>query len=568
MQPLHQATLTQPLQCNIHAAITMRFAAHSFKKRIELRTQEQPLVAKHIGGTIRDRNDPSRTRRTDEVPFIAGCSHFTRKNTRFRAPASSPKHSPCNIHAAITMRFAAHSFKKRIELRTQEQPLVAKHIGGTIRDRNDPSRTRRTDEVPFIAGCSHFTRKNTRFRAPASSPKHSPCNIHAAITMRFAAHSFKKRIGTQEQPLVAKHIGGTIRDRNDPSRTRRTDELPFIVACSHFTRKNTRFRAPASSPKHSPCNIHAAITMRFAAHSFKKRIELRTQEQPLVAKHIGGTIRDRNDPSRTRRTDELPFIAGCSHFTRKNTRFRAPASSPKHSPCNIHAAITMRFAAHSFKKRIELRTQEQPLVAKHIGGTIRDRNDPSRTRRTDEVPFITGCSHFTRKNTRFRAPASSPKHSPCNIHAAITMRFAARSFKKRIELRTQEQPLVAKHIGGTIRDRNDPSRTRRTDEVPFIAGCSHFTRKNTRFRAPASSPKHSPCNIHAAITMRFAAHSFKKRTTHTGTTTRCKTHRRNNSRQKRPQPHPSHRRATFHRRLQPLYTEKHKVSCSSFLPKT
>ena len=57
------------------------------------------------------------------------------------------------------------------------------------------------------------------------------------------------------------------------------------------------------------------------------------------------------------------------------------------------------------------------------------------------------------------------------------------------------------------------------------------------------------------------------RTTHTGTTTRCKTHRRNNSRMKRPQPHPPHRRGTFHRRLQPLYTEKHKVSCSGFLPK-
>ena len=56
------------------------------------------------------------------------------------------------------------------------------------------------------------------------------------------------------------------------------------------------------------------------------------------------------------------------------------------------------------------------------------------------------------------------------------------------------------------------------------------------------------------------------RTTHTGTTTRCKTHRRNNSRQKRPQPHPPHTRGTFHRRLQPLYTEKHKVSCSGFLP--
>ena len=393
---------------------------------------------------------------------------------------------------------------------------------------------------------------------------------------------------TQTQPLVAKHIGGTIRAQNDRSRTRRTHEVPFIVACSHFTRKNTRFRAPASSPKHSPCNIHAAITLRFAAsrgkpapiyargnikwrqwssHSiaicnqrFKNRIELRTQTQRLVAKHIGGTIRAQNDRSRTRRTDEVPFIAGCSHFTRKNTRFGAPASSPKHSPCNIHAAITMRFAtsrgkpapiyargnikwrqwsSHSnaicnqrFKNRIELRTQTQPLVAKHIGGTIRAQNDRSRTRRTDEVPFIVGCSHFTRKNTRFGAPASSPKHSPCNIHAAITMRFATsrgkpapiyargnikwrqwsshsnaicnQRFKNRIELRTQTQPLVAKHIGGTIRAQNDRSRTRRTHEVPFIAGCSHFTRKNTRFRAPASSPKQSPCNIHAAIPMRSA----------------------------------------------------------------
>ena len=38
------------------------------------------------------------------------------------------------------------------------------------------------------------------------------------------------------------------------------------------------------------------------------------------------------------------------------------------------------------------------------------------------------------------------------------------------------------------------------------------------------------------------------------------------SRMKRPQPHPPHTRGTLHRRLQPLSTEKHKVSCSGFLP--
>ena len=40
------------------------------------------------------------------------------------------------------------------------------------------------------------------------------------------------------------------------------------------------------------------------------------------------------------------------------------------------------------------------------------------------------------------------------------------------------------------------------------------------------------------------------------------------SRMKRPQPQPTHTRGTFHRRLQPLHTEKQKVWCSGFLPKT
>ena len=190
-----------------------------FKNRIELRTDTTTRCKTHRRNRSRQKRPqphPPHTRGT----FIAGCNHFTRKNTRFRAPASSPKHSPCNIHAAITLRFAAsrgkpapiyargnirwrqscsHSnaicnqrFKNRIELRTQTQPLVAKHIEGTDRDRNDPSRTRRTHEVPFIAGCNHFTRKNTRFRAPASSPQHTACNIHAAIPMRSATTASSK----------------------------------------------------------------------------------------------------------------------------------------------------------------------------------------------------------------------------------------------------------------------------------------------------------------------------------------------------------------------------------------
>ena len=242
----------------------MRSCNQRLKNRIELRTQEQPLVAKHIGGTIRAWNDPSRTRRTDEVPFIAGCSHFTWKNTRFRAPASSPKHSPCNIHAAIPMRSCNQRFKNRIDLRTQEQPLVAKHIGGTIRAWNDPSRTRRTDEVPFIAGCSHFTRKNTRFRAPASSPKHSPCNIHAAITMRSASTDSKT-------PYSYAHTStpkAAWSHRYNAAKKKRPSSLPFFTT-------SLRHQSPSSSlpfvttslRHHSPSSSLPFVTTSLRHHS-------------------------------------------------------------------------------------------------------------------------------------------------------------------------------------------------------------------------------------------------------------------------------------------------------------
>ena len=179
---------------------------------------------------------------------------------------------------------------------------------------------------------------------------------------------------------LQKHVA--IRDRNDRSRTRRTHEVPFIVACSHFTRKNTRFRAPASSPKHSPCNIHAAITMRFAAHSCKKRMELRTQEQPLFAKHIGGTIRDRNDrpphtPSHTRGTFHRrlqPFYTEkhkvlCSGFFLENIAY-----------ATFMQPLQCVSPAHSCKKRIELRTLEQPLVAET------HRRNNSRQKRPQPAP--------------------------------------------------------------------------------------------------------------------------------------------------------------------------------------
>ena len=223
----------------------------------------------------------------------------------------------------------------------------------------------------------------------------------------------------------------------------------------------------------------------------------------------------------------------------------------------------------SFQCDLQTQTQEMhrttytgtSSIAKHIEGTKRPQPHPPHRRGTFHrrlQPLYTekhkvSCSGFL--------PTTKPMQHSCSHSNAI----CKHKLKKRIELRTQEHPVLQ----NTLKERNGPSRTRRTDEVPFIAGCSHFTRKNPRFRTPASSPTQSPCNIMQPFQCDLPPQCQEThRTTHTGTTTCCKTHRRNNSRQKRPQPQPPHRQGTFHRRLQPPYTEKHKVSCSSFLPNT
>ena len=124
-----QGTLMQPDNAFSSISWKSRMSRHTSQQNVTtimwtFRCDLQPQIPKHpiltyaqthlkqleATVTVRQKKrqtDRSRTRRTHEVPFIADRSHFTWKNTRFRAPASSPAQAPCNVHAAITMHFAA-----------------------------------------------------------------------------------------------------------------------------------------------------------------------------------------------------------------------------------------------------------------------------------------------------------------------------------------------------------------------------------------------------------------------------------------------------------------------------
>ena len=311
-----------------------------------------------------------------------------------------------------------------------------------------------------------------------------------------------------------------------------------------------RFATSASKPasldahgntkRQRSCSHYTAICNQ----RVKKRKELRTHEQPLIAiaEHRGGTdsrpVRPQPHPPHTRGT----FHRRPEPLYTEKRKVSCPGFPPKRSPCNIHAAITMRFAtsaskpasldAHGntkrqrscshytaicnqrVKKRKELRTHEQPLIAEHRGGT-----DSRPVRPQPHPPHTRGTFHrrpeplYTEKR-KVSCPGFPPKRSPCNIHAAITMRFATSASK----------PASLDAHGNTKRQRS----------------CSHYT---------------AICNQRVKKRKELRTHEQPLIAEHRGGT---------DSRPVRPQPHPPHTRGTFHRRPEPLYTEKRKVSCPGF----
>ena len=106
---------------------------------------------------------------------------------------------------------------------------------------------------------------------------------------------------------------------------------------------------------------------------------------------------------------------------------------------------------------------------------------------------------------------------------------------------------------------------------PLQRGSQHQL-ANLHLSTHRTTPEHQMTRSHAAIPMRSAIGDSKTsyNYAHASTPKAASSHRYTAAKKttNRPQPHPSHTRGTFHRRLQPLYTEKHKVSCCGFLPNT
>ena len=285
--------------------------------------------------------------------------------------------------------------------------------------------------------------------------------------------------------IVAKHIEGTKRPQPHPPHRRGTFHRrlqPLYtekhkVSCSGFL--------PTTKPMQHSCSHSNTI----CKHKLKKRIELRTQEHPVLQ----NTLRNETTPAapaaQTRYLSSSP--AATLHGKIQGFAHRLPPHNKAHVTfmqlfqCDLHTQIqethrTTYTGTSSVAKHIEGTKRPQPHPP-HRRGTFHRRLQPLYTEKRK-----VSCSGFL--------PITKPMQHSCSHSNAI----CKHKLKKHIELRTQEHPVLQ----NTLKERNDSSRTRRTDEVPFIVACSHFTRKNTKFRAPSSSPQYS--NIHVAIPMRSA----------------------------------------------------------------
>ena len=195
---------------------------------------------------------------------------------------------------------------------------------------------------------------------PAHTQAH-PKQLEATVTMRQKKRQTDPAAATAAQTrYLSSSPAATLHGKTQGFVLRLPPQnIAHATSCSHYnavrsinSQTCTYLRTEQHQNTRTPDDkSHAAIPMRSASTDSKHPITTHTQAHP---KQLEATVTMRQkkrqtDPSRNRRTDEVPFIVGCSHITRKNARFRAPASSPKHSPCNIHATSIIRFAASRSK---------------------------------------------------------------------------------------------------------------------------------------------------------------------------------------------------------------------------
>ena len=183
MQPRHQATLTQPFQCDPQPQIQ---DTH--------RTTQTETHPKQLQSTVtlrQGKNDkPTAAATAAQTRYLSSSPAATLHGKTQGFVLWLPLHNIA--HATLMQPFQCDLQPQLQEThRTTQTETHPKQLQGTVtvrQEKNDkPTAAATATQTRYLSSSPAATsRKNTRFRALASSPQHCPCNIHAAIPMRSA----------------------------------------------------------------------------------------------------------------------------------------------------------------------------------------------------------------------------------------------------------------------------------------------------------------------------------------------------------------------------------------------
>ena len=164
----------------------------------------------------------------------------------------------------------------------------------------------------------HFVLQSLHKARPSTSLYYKACTRHVPVLLCTT----KLAQGTSQYFFVLQSLH-KARPSTSLYYKACTKHVPLLLCTTKLAQSKSHYYTKCF-PAPRPCSHYNAI----CNHGFQNTLALCTHNEPSIAKHHQGT---NHTPKRTDRTcgaHEVPFIAGRSHFTQKNARFRAPASSP------------------------------------------------------------------------------------------------------------------------------------------------------------------------------------------------------------------------------------------------
>ena len=240
MQPRHQATLTQPVQCDLrdwvakHNRTTRNVVGNCSSKTGSRRQSREKMIVKHfLKGFFKGKLLPPKLRKSaDKSLSQPGCSH---SNTIYDLQLQKTivlRMQPWH-QATLTQPFQCDpqpQLQETYRTTYTDQPSVAKHIEGSTTTAAAPAAHTRYLSSP-AAATLHGKTQGFVLRLP-------PQNIAHATFMQPFQCDLQPQL---QETHRTTHAGTTTRwkthrrNHNDRSRTRRTHEVSFIAGCSHFT---------------------------------------------------------------------------------------------------------------------------------------------------------------------------------------------------------------------------------------------------------------------------------------------------------------------------------------------